>query len=1520
MKNQPRVISLTANGKTSIMKALRISLLAMSMLAATVSLAMAQSPVLTVSGTASTIGGDDSVAVAPSLTLTYSDSIDAATVSIDAGFVSSEDMLYFIPYGNITGSYNATTGILSLSGMATAAEYQAVLRGVTYGNTSATPDTNARTISFVVGSKLYNEYNGHFYEVIDNGSSINWNTALSNAAASDFYGLQGYLVTVTSADENTFIANKLATNTWMGASDAASEGIWRWVTGPEGLEDSGQGRYFSDQDKTGSCSANTGSAVGGYYVNWRSGEPNDCGSGEDVAHFYSGAGDWNDFPASGSVSSYAIEYGGMPGDPVVQLTGSVTMSVSTNNAPTLSDSTVTTDEDHQVNIAYALGSGNLFNDADGHTIKYIKFPTLPANGTLKNAGTAVTANTVYPASDIANMEYYPDYNWNGTDSFTWNGSDGIDYAASAATMNVDVAAVNDTPVIANSTIYIDEDAVINIVDEAPANIYIDYDNDPIMEFMITSLPTHGTLEYRFGTVVANTAYSQDDLLSMTYRPDANWSGNDLFEWNASDGTVYAVASAKYGIVVQPVNDEPVVYDVQVSTDEDVALSLVSNFPGATYTDTEGDAITKVKITSLPTNGVLTVNGNPVAQNDEIDSSDFAGLVYTPNANYFGTDAFDYNSYDGTDYARNDATVTIEIRSINDTITGISLSNDNVDENSPIGTVVGDVVVADNDVTDSHTITLVTGASYNNTLFDVVGGQLVTAASLDYETNARLDITIQANDGHGSNYIQTVTVFINDVNDQPSDVALSTTDIDETTTNGGYIATISTTDQDNPDTHTYSLVSGTGDVDNASFAINSNVLVSNTSFNINSQSSYSIRLASTDAGGLTVEKQINLNVVDGNFAPTGITIDNAVVAENSGVGAIVGTFATTDADVTDTHTYTLVAGNGDDDNASFSISGSQLLTAIDCDAETQSSFSIRVRSTDNGGASTEEEFTVTVIDINEAPTGLTLSSNVVAENQSAGTVVGTLTVADQDAGDTHTYHLVQGAGSTDNGSFSISGNILSTTAKFDFETKDSYALRVQVTDGAGQSWTEALTVNVADMNDKPTDITVTVLDIDENSPVTSTIGYLGTVDQDAGDTHTYTFENGANDNAYFNLNSNKLETLTAVDFETRDSYTVTIRSTDAGGLYVIKSFTITVNDVNEAPFGITAVSAHAAENMPAGTVVATLSADDVDAGDTQAYNLVSGTGDTDNSLFTIVGNEIQTTQPMNYEQQNTFSVRVSVADQGRLTYESIISLSIEDANDAPVALSFTKAVNKNEYAQFGTREFQMYSADEDENGGHVTYYSQIRVTSLPTHGTLYYNGVAVTVGQLINSLDVHNMRYAPTRNYVGTDSYDWTMLDGSLESSTSGTVTLNVIETGITPAYRDSADYFANSDNIFNPAYNPHAPHPRRDADPTLGTETDLVAQSLSVAKCYPNPFADATSISYELPATYLVQIKVYDMLGKEVSAVVNDVQDAGAYTVTWNGTGNGGQVMAPGQYLIRISVSTENGENISTQTNSVIKY
>jgi len=208
-----------------------------------------------------------------------------------------------LAFGSTTGlSFTGGTSGSTLYFSGSIANINAALATLTYTRGSAGSDT--LEVSLVEPGEVFLEDNEHLYEYISDAGD--WNAAKIKAEALTRYGAQGYLATITSAEENAFVAARLANAGWMGASDAGVEGTWNWVTGPE------LGTTFWSGDENGS-------AVSARYENWSTGEPNDSSSNEDCAQFLSGgSGQWNDLPCSGtSLPGYVVEFGA-PGDlPVV---------------------------------------------------------------------------------------------------------------------------------------------------------------------------------------------------------------------------------------------------------------------------------------------------------------------------------------------------------------------------------------------------------------------------------------------------------------------------------------------------------------------------------------------------------------------------------------------------------------------------------------------------------------------------------------------------------------------------------------------------------------------------------------------------------------------------------------------------------------------------------------------------------------------------------------------------------------------------------------------------------------------------------------------------------------------------------------------------------------------------------------------------------------------------------------------------------------------------------------------------
>ena len=200
------------------------------------------------------------------------------------------------------------------------------------------------------------------------------------------------------------------------------------------------------------------------------------------------------------------------------------------------------------------------------------------------------------------------------------------------------------------------------------------------------------------------------------------------------------------------------------------------------------------------------------------------------------------------------------------------------------------------------------------------------------------------------------------------------------------------------------------------------------------------------------------------SPTNITLSNSNVDENLPIGTEVGILTTTDPDPDDTHSYSFVSGEGDTDNNSFTISNDELLTDEIFDYETQSSFSVRIQTYDGNWGTFSKSFTITINDVNDIPTDITLSSSTVDENLPVGSEVGIFSSTDEDTGDTHTYSFVSGEGDIDNNSFTISDDELLTDEIFDFEIQSSYSIRVQTDDGNGGTFSKSYIITVTIQTD------------------------------------------------------------------------------------------------------------------------------------------------------------------------------------------------------------------------------------------------------------------------------------------------------------------------------------------------------------------------------------------------------------------------------------------------------------------------
>ncbi len=518
--------------------------------------------------------------------------------------------------------------------------------------------------------------------------------------------------------------------------------------------------------------------------------------------------------------------------------------------------------------------------------------------------------------------------------------------------------------------------------------------------------------------------------------------------------------------------------------------------------------------------------------------------------------------------------SITASNVNTAPTDISLSASSINENASANSTIGTLSSTDANSGNTFTYTLVAGTGdTDNASFNISGNSLKVSNSPDYESKGSYSVRVRTTDQGGLTYEKAFTVTINNVNETPADVTLSASAVNENVTANATVGTLSTTDSDAGNTFTYTLVSGTGDTDNASFNISGSNLRITNSPDYESKSSYSIRVRTTDQGSLSYEKTFTITISDVNETPTDIALSASSVNENVAAGSTVGTLSSTDPDATNTFTYSFVTGTGDTDNASFTISGSTLKIAASANYESKSSYSIRVRTTDQNSLTYDEAFTISISDVNETPSDIALSASSVNENVAANATVGTLSTTDPDAGNTFTYTLVAGTGDDDNASFNISGGSLRITNSPNYEAKNSYKVRVRTTDQGSLTYEEAFTITINNLNEGPTDITLSASSINENVAANTTVGTLSSTDADASNTFTYTLVAGTGDtdNASFNINGSSLRVTNSPNYESKNSYTVRIRTTDQGSLTYEEAFTITINDVDDTAPTVTSVN-------------------------------------------------------------------------------------------------------------------------------------------------------------------------------------------------------------------------------------------------------------------------------------------------------------------------------------------------------------
>ena len=622
----------------------------------------------------------------------------------------------------------------------------------------------------------------------------------------------------------------------------------------------------------------------------------------------------------------------------------------------------------------------------------------------------------------------------------------------------------------------------------------------------------------------------------------------------------------------------------------------------------------------------------------------------------------------------------------------------VDENE-LGAVVGKLSVADEDAGDTHTYTL-SGADAD--LFEIVDGQLklVSNAVANYELKNSYAIIITATDSSGLVFSNALTVFVNDVNESPTGVLISSLRVEDAT-DGIIVGILSTVDQDTNDTYTYTL-SG-DDADKFEVVDGQLKLKDGVAADYETQSTYSVTVTSTDSGGETAAQTFTLNVV------TTINLTSYSFAENT-AGVLIGDLSVTDETFSSNVTYALSGADGDQ----FEIVNNQLKLKDDVSAnfEVKDAYAIVITVTDDAGLEAIINFSLSVTDQPDAPTAISLSQAepeppappptgegetiqivVTVQNnqfyfngelQSEFKLVhGNTYVFQQNAGENgHVLGIsaVDGGASVAGITYSYQTSPTGAISSTLFSTYDLYLTNPAYA-SALSNWNFFLTYTVpADGPDtlyffssssavtggvfnvgsayvapppSPTPVDPDAIVINENE-LGAVVGTLLTTDEDAGDTHTYTLS-GADADLFEIVDGKlKLKGSISVNYENTPLLNVTLTSTDSTNQSVSQDFVIKVADQNDSPTGVL-ISSLRVEDATDGIIVGILSTVDQDTNDTYTYTL---SGD-DADKFEVVDGQLKLKDGVaaDYETQSTYSVTVTSTDSGGETAAQTFTLNV-----------------------------------------------------------------------------------------------------------------------------------------------------------------------------------------------------------------------------------------------------------------------
>ncbi|MFN5538738.1 MAG: Ig-like domain-containing protein, partial [Candidatus Melainabacteria bacterium] len=665
-------------------------------------------------------------------------------------------------------------------------------------------------------------------------------------------------------------------------------------------------------------------------------------------------------------------------------TATVNLTInSINDPPVAVNDSATTSEDTAVTINV------LSNDSD---------VDIATNGdviSIQSVGTPTNGTAVISSGQI---KYTPNLNYFGTDSFTYTITDKAGLT-STATVNLTINSINDPPVAVNDSVVTNEDTAVTInVLSNDSDVDIATNGD-VISIQSVGTPSNGTAVISSGQI--------------KYTPNLNYFGTDSFTYTITD-KAGLTSTATVDVTINPVNDPPVAVNDSATTAEDTPITI-----NVLFNDSDVDIATNGDVISIQSVGTPS-NGTAVISSGQI--------LYTPKANFNGTDSFTYTVTDKAGLTST-ATVNLTINPVNDPPVAV---NDSVVTNEDTAVTIN-VLSNDTDVdiaTNGDVISIQSVGTPSNGTAVISSGQIKYTPNLNYFGTDSFTYTIT--DKAGLTSTATVNLTINSINDPPVAVNDSSTTAEDTPITINVLA--NDLDPDIVTNGDVISIQSVGTPTNGTAVISAGQILYTPKANFNGVDSFTYII--TDKAGLTSTATVNLTINPVNDPPVAV---NDSVVTNEDTPITINVLANdTDPDIATNADVISIQSVGTPSNGTAVISSGQIKYTPNLNYFGTDSFTYTI--TDKVGLTSTATVDVTINSINDPP--VAVNDSAITNEDTAVTINVLSNDTDPDIATNGDVISIKSVGSPTNGTAVISSGQILYTPKANFNGVDSFTYTIQ----------------------------------------------------------------------------------------------------------------------------------------------------------------------------------------------------------------------------------------------------------------------------------------------------------------------------------------------------------------------------------------------------------------------------------------------------------------------------------------------